>query len=142
MGAGASINKLWQVMITKRLGKKRYKALGEKTASIYFSRGLTLSYFTIALTCLWVDMDQLLWLLRHLGVAGLLLSYLGLSLAGGFAYFVWDTFTAVVAPALGGAGRASRGVVLRNLGLAGQVLLIVVVASFFHKAPEFVYRAF
>jgi hypothetical protein len=72
----------------------------------------------------------------------LLVSYLGLSVAGGLAYFVWDTFTSVVAPAIAGAGRASRSVVLRNLGLAGQVLLIVVVASFFHKAPEFVYRAF
>jgi hypothetical protein len=33
-------------------------------------------------------------------------------------------------------------VVTRNLILASEVLLIFGVAAFFHKAPEFVYKAF
>jgi hypothetical protein len=31
---------------------------------------------------------------------------------------------------------------MRNVLLGGRVLAIALVASFFHKAPEFVYRAF
>jgi D-alanyl-lipoteichoic acid acyltransferase DltB (MBOAT superfamily) len=142
MGAGASINKLWQVMITKRLGKKRYKMLSEKTLSIYFARGLTLSYFALAVTCLWVDMPQLLRLTHQLGVHGLLLCYFGLAVAGGVVYLAWDTLMALLQPLSAGLGRASSGVVGRNLALGAQVVLIVTVASFFHKAPEFVYRAF
>ena len=139
MGAGASINKLWQVMITKRLGKKRYKAVAEKSIVIYVARGLTLAYFALALTCLWVDMPQLLRLTHQLGVGGLVASYLGLAVAGAVAYFAWDTLASLPARWLAGS---TRGVIGRNLGLAFQVLLIVTVSSFFHKAPEFVYRAF
>jgi len=150
MGAGASLNKLWQVTLTRRLGKKRYKALGEKTAAIYLSRGLTFAYFALALTCLWVDMPQLLALTRRLGAVGIVGCYLALALATGLAFFVWD-----LAVKLAMAGRTPRiaaaattaapggfVVVRRNLVLALQILLAVTVASFFHKAPEFVYRAF
>ncbi|MEO6854449.1 MAG: MBOAT family O-acyltransferase [Rhodoferax sp.] len=142
MGAGASINKLWQVMITKRLGKKAYKALAEKTTSIYFSRGLTLAYFALALTCLWVDMPQLLALRKHLGVVGGLASYLGLAVLTGLVFYVWDVLLAYMAPLRTQVAQACSGVLARNLVLALQILLIATVASFFHKAPEFVYRAF
>ena len=55
---------------------------------------------------------------------------------------MWDTVVGWAAPLRSGFASASGGVVARNLVLALQVLLIVTVASFFHKAPEFVYRAF
>jgi hypothetical protein len=35
-----------------------------------------------------------------------------------------------------------ENVVTRNLWLAGLIALIAVVSSFYHKAPDFVYRAF
>jgi len=142
MGAGASINKLWQVIMTKRLGKKGYKALAEKTPAIYLSRGLTFAYFALALACLWLDMPQLLSLTRRLGVVGVLACYLGLAIATGIAFLAWDTFTAQVASWRAKANSVAGGVIVRNLTLAFQILLIVTVASFFHKAPEFVYRAF
>ena len=142
MGAGASVNKLWQVVMTKRLGKKGYKALAERTPVIYLSRGLTFAYFALALSCLWLDMPQLLSLTHRLGVAGVLACYLGLAVATGLAFFVWDALTGLVASWRAKASAAAGGVIARNLVLAFQVLLIVTVASFFHKAPEFVYRAF
>ncbi|MEP7295459.1 MAG: MBOAT family O-acyltransferase [Burkholderiales bacterium] len=142
MGAGASINKLWQVIATKRLGKKGYKALAEKTAFIYLCRGLTLAYFALALTCLWLNMHQLLVLTHQLGVAGVIASYFGLAGAAGVAFLAWDSFTSLLAPLLPGVSRLAGGVIARNIALGLQILLIVTVASFFHKAPEFVYRAF
>ncbi len=36
MGAGASINKLWQVACAERFGKKRYRTLMETMGYIYF----------------------------------------------------------------------------------------------------------
>lgn len=142
MGAGASINKLWQVMMTRRLGKKGYKALTEKQLVIYFSRGLTLAYFALALTCLWVDMLKLLWLARQLGAFGIIGCYFGLAAVAAVAFALWDTITSSVAHLNLGLRWAASGTIGRNLTLAFQILLIVTVSSFFHKAPEFVYRAF
>lgn len=142
LGAGASVNKLWQVVVQKRLGKARYRALGETGPAVYLSRGLTLSYFALALTCLWVDIHQLQFIAARLGVLGVLSCYFGLALASAGSFFVWDSVRARL-PALGdGDAKAFHGVLLRNLGLSLQIVLIVTVTSFFHKAPEFVYRAF
>jgi D-alanyl-lipoteichoic acid acyltransferase DltB (MBOAT superfamily) len=142
MGAGASVNKLWQVVMTKRLGKKGYKLLAEKMAFIYLSRGLTFAYFALALSCLWLDMSQLLLLTSRLGIVGVLACYVGLVIAAGLGFLVWDTLTTQVAPLRHKVSNISGGVIARNLTLAFQILLTVTVASFFHKAPEFVYRAF
>ena len=34
------------------------------------------------------------------------------------------------------------GIIVRNLTLAGKMMAIVAVTSLFHKAPDFVYKAF
>jgi D-alanyl-lipoteichoic acid acyltransferase DltB (MBOAT superfamily) len=142
MGAGASINKLWQVMLAKRLGKKGYKAWAEKTLSIYVSRGLTLSYFALALSCLWLDMPQLSTLVGRLGIVGLAACCLALTLGAALVFFVWDAAISAIVPLRARVTNVSNGVIARNVAMAFQILLIVTVASFFHKAPEFVYRAF
>ena len=142
MGAGASINKLWQVVATRRLGKKSYQALAKKSAFVYLSRGLTFAYFALALTCLWLDMQQLVWLTRQLGIFGIIACYLGLTVAAAMAFLVWDTLASQLTPLRLRVNSLSSGVVARNLALSFEILLIVTVASFFHKAPEFVYRAF
>jgi alginate O-acetyltransferase complex protein AlgI len=142
MGAGASVNKLWQVVATKRWGKKGYKALGERPAVAYLARGLTTAYFALAITCLWVDMPQLLRLVGRLGPHGLLLAYVLLACAAALAYAAWDGICSRWGAQGRGPGWSGRGLVVRHLGLGFSVVLVFVVTSFFHKAPEFVYRAF
>lgn len=142
MGAGASVNKLWQVVAIRRFGKKQYKALAEQTGFIYLSRGLTFAYFALALSCLWLDMPQWLWLTGRLGASGVLACYGGLAAGAGAVFLVWDTLIAQASPLRARVVGACNGVVASNLTLAAQILLIVTVTSFFHKAPEFVYRAF
>jgi alginate O-acetyltransferase complex protein AlgI len=143
MGAGASLNKLWQVFMTQRLGKKQYKSVGDSFAYATLARGLMFAFFALAVTGLWVNMDQLGLLARRLGVDGL-----------AFALFGTALCAAVVGPAVDQAGRmlagwAPRldrpgvsGLITRNVVLASEVFLIFAVGSFFHKAPEFVYKAF
>src|SRR5277367_75100 len=77
MGAGASLNKLWQVFMSKRLGKKRYKSVGESFAYASFARGLLFAFFAFAVTGLWVNMHQLSLLAHRLGIAGLTLALVG-----------------------------------------------------------------
>ncbi len=143
MGAGASLNKLWQVFMTKRLGKKRYKAVGESFAYATLARGLMFAFFALAVTGLWVNMNQLSLVAGRLGVGGLALALLGTALCAGFGGLLVDhagRMLTDLGPRLDRPGVA--GVITRNLVLASEVFLILAVGSFFHKAPEFVYKAF
>ncbi|RYZ02338.1 MAG: hypothetical protein EOO73_32045 [Myxococcales bacterium] len=141
MGAGASINKLWQVQAAKRLGKARYKALCERPVAIYAARGLTFAYFALGLSCLWLSLGELSAISARLGVHGWLSMYLGLSALAAVGFAVWDGVLGAAAR-LRSRTSLQLGTAPRNLLLASQILLILCVSSFFHKAPEFVYRAF
>lgn len=141
MGAGASINKLWQVQASKRLGKARYKAWCEKPLAIYSSRGLTFAYFALGLSCLWLSLGELTAISVRLGVHGWLLSYLGLTAGAALAFAAWDALLGALSR-LQQRASLQLGTASRSFLLASQILLIVCVSSFFHKSPEFVYRAF
>jgi len=141
MGAGASVNKLWQLQAAKRLGKARYKALCERPLSVYAARGLTFAYFALGLTCLWLNLGELAGLSARLGVHGWLVAYLALAGGAAATFAVWDGLLALVRR-IRSAGAFQLSVASHNLLLASQVLLILYISSFFHKSPEFVYRAF
>jgi len=142
MGAGASANKLWQVALARWLGKQGYRRLAENPLYLYGCRGVTYAYFAVAVTCLWVDMRQLADLLHALGVAGLVAAFLMIAAGAAAAMAAWDALAAGVRPLIGGRPAIGRHLVLGNVLLAGRVLMILGVMSFFHRAPEFVYKAF
>ncbi|KWV58520.1 hypothetical protein AS156_33550 [Bradyrhizobium macuxiense] len=141
MGAGASINKLWQVACTERFGKKRYRALTESTAYIYSARGLTVAYFVLALTCLWVpELPQFTALVARLGFAGVVGAFAVVAVVFGIAALILDFVqTRLRIPTL---AAIQGGEITRNLNLAGKMMAIVAVATLLHKAPDFVYKAF
>lgn len=122
--------------------RERYRALCQSQVYIYFCRGMTFAYFTMAVTALWVDLDQLLGIGRGLGVAGGLGAFVGLTIVGAVALLVGDlVWTAVVR---GAAALRPMGWNLteRTVGLACMILLTLAVNSLFRGPPEFVYRAF
>ncbi|MGA2552775.1 MAG: MBOAT family O-acyltransferase [Burkholderiaceae bacterium] len=142
MGAGVSTVKVWQMFLTARLGKKAYRDLGNRWLYANVARGITCAFFAIAVTALWVDFAQMSLLVHELGVEGLLVCFALLTTLGTCILPLSDRIVTYVEhlrqPGILKSGRAYFG----QLGLAAQVLLILVVASFFHKAPEFVYKAF
>jgi alginate O-acetyltransferase complex protein AlgI len=141
MGAGASINKVWQIVCADRLGKKRYRALTENVAYVYAARGLTIAYFVLALTCLWTpELPQLISLMGRLGFLGISAAFVTVAIIFALASFAFDT----VKTWIGKIALADirDGVVTGNLVLAGKMMAVVAVATLFHKAPDFVYKAF
>jgi D-alanyl-lipoteichoic acid acyltransferase DltB (MBOAT superfamily) len=142
MGAGASINKLWQVACAERLGKKRYKMLAETSGYIYLARGVTIAYFVLALTCLWVrelaDFDVLI---AKLGPVGISAAFAVIAAAFGLFWLVADSILprATTPVSLKGISDSLTG---QNLTLAGKMMAIVVVSTLLHKSPDFVYKAF
>lgn len=70
-GAGVSINKLYQIAMTQRLGHARYHALCARAPYASLSRGLTFTYFAFSLLWLWSSSwDQLGSLLSRVGIPG------------------------------------------------------------------------
>jgi alginate O-acetyltransferase complex protein AlgI len=129
-------------MWTDRLGKKRYRALSENAIYIYFARGLTIAYFVLALTCLWTpELPQLISLMGTLGVLGLSGAFVTLATAFALSALALDTVSSRLRLRVSLAA-IRDGVVVRNLGLAGKMMAVLAVATLFHKAPDFVYKAF
>lgn len=146
MGAGVSLNKLWQVFLTERLGKARYRTLAARPAYQALSRGATFAFFAIALTGLWISADRLRTLAQVLGVPGVALAFCVIWAAASAAAPLVDrvrAWRAAPADSIGPPGAGREGaLVVQSFLLASQVFLILLVGSFFHKAPEFVYKAF
>jgi alginate O-acetyltransferase complex protein AlgI len=143
MGAGASINKIWQIFCVNEFGKKRYGLISRKAGYVYVARGLTFSYFAIALTCLWKpELPQFLDLSRQLGVSGICGAFA--LLAGGFAVAVLmlDAAGTWIGSKLGVAYAFLDNVAIRNISLAGRILAILIISSLFNASPDFVYKAF
>jgi D-alanyl-lipoteichoic acid acyltransferase DltB (MBOAT superfamily) len=59
LGLGVSVNKIFQIVITKRLGRKRYGALCKNGLYIALSRGLTFSWVTFTTIWFWADWQQI-----------------------------------------------------------------------------------
>jgi D-alanyl-lipoteichoic acid acyltransferase DltB (MBOAT superfamily) len=53
LGFGVSVNKLYQVEMARRLGRKRYRALTEQLWYQAVGRGLTFMWFTVSLVFFW-----------------------------------------------------------------------------------------
>jgi alginate O-acetyltransferase complex protein AlgI len=142
MGVGASLNKLWQMAMSHCLGKQSYRALSDHTAYKYLCTGLTCAWFALALTCFWADISQFNALAQSLGLLGLLLTFSALTIASGIVLGVTGYLAGRLTPLACRVKAFARGIAVRNLVLGTHVMVIVTVASFFHKTPEFVYRAF
>jgi alginate O-acetyltransferase complex protein AlgI len=142
MGAGASINKLWQVMMVARLGRQGYRKLSDQPIYIYACRGLTCSFFAVGITCLWVNLDQLGRLWGSLGVVGLTEVVLLTAMVCAIAMFAQDSVLLRARKWFAWVLALSQRAVLSNFWSAAQIMLILITSTFFHKTPEFVYRAF
>ena len=70
-GLGISVNKLYQLTLTKRLGKKTYRALTRQPLYVASSRGLTFTWFSFTLLWFWSDWTHMrpLWAAAGTAVA-------------------------------------------------------------------------
>ena len=142
LGACAGLNKLYQLWISKRLGRARYRELCKQPLYSYSCRGLTFACFAMALTAFWVDFAQLGRIVASLGPLGAIGALLVLTIGGAAALFAADISLAslrTIVPVFGGFTRSPAG---RDIALASVMLATIAGHALFSKAPEFVYRAF
>jgi alginate O-acetyltransferase complex protein AlgI len=143
LGAGVSINKLWQLWLVHAMGRKRYNALARNSVYAALGRGLTFSWFALANFLFWADWKQIDRLIHAIGARNWLLVWLAVWFATAAALSLWEWLRGMLlswrtseGPVL--AGRYARVVYASAMGLVA--LVVTVLLS--QPAPEIVYKVF
>ena len=143
LGAGVSINKLWQLWMVRAFGRKSYKMLATSPVYIALGRGFTFSWF--ALTCFWFwgNWRQLHNLLTAIGLLRWLVVWMAIWLCATCVLAFWEWMRAMLLSVRTTGGpvvthRYSRVVYASALGLAAFVITILLS----QPPPGVVYKAF
>jgi alginate O-acetyltransferase complex protein AlgI len=89
-GGGVSLNKLYQILLAKAVGRKRYKALDKNAFYCALSRGLTFTYFTFTLIWFWSSWQQIGHLASALSLTQEILMWMAVWLGSAAALGVWE----------------------------------------------------
>lgn len=139
LGTGISLNKLYQVEMTKRLGKKPYQALTKRADYLWASRGLTLAWVSLSLTPFWIPVPGIGSLLAVGGAVAFVLALVVMSVAFAVSIFVLTRLWPFVE---GRWTRASRSGGVRVATLAALILLLAFAVPLLNSSSDFVYQAF
>ncbi len=75
-GFGVSANKLYQIVMARRLGRKPYRALAARPLYGALARGLTFTWFTFTLFCFWSQWGQIAQIAHGMGAFALVLAWI------------------------------------------------------------------
>jgi len=142
-GGGMAINKLWQLGLTRAIGRKGYKALANSVVYIAFGRGLTFTWFAFTLFWFWASWRQLHTIFNAIGIAQWAAVGLALWSCATAVLALWESLRAALLSIRIADGslllsRYARVVYASALGLAA--LLITVLLN--QPAPDIVYKSF
>lgn len=143
LALGVSLNKLYDVFMKAALGRSAYNSLSGNRLYRLAGSALTYSYFSIALTCLWVDFKTLIWLFDKIGLIG----FVTVFIAGGMLAALVMASIKAMARLKGGFSERSRHVWNNFYFQQGYLsfkafILVLVASSKVLVIPEFVYKAF
>lgn len=143
LGCGVSLNKAFDEYLNRRLGRPSARALRSRELVVAFGRAVTLSYFSLALTCLWLSWGEFQQVFTTMGFSGLLAGMvlrvaIVLALDGIFR-LATAGWRAICHPA-----KSLRSEPwLRQLGLGLRVcVLAIYLLQPSIRLPEFVYMGF
>lgn len=142
-GSGISINKLWQLGLTRTLGRKEYKELAKKSVYVALGRGLNFSWFAFTLFWFWADWTRIGRIFTDLGVVQWLGVWFAVWLSASVVLAFWEWLRATLLSIRTAEGpvftsRYARVVYASALGLAAIVMTVLLNQA----APGIVYKAF
>ena len=142
-GGGVAINKLWQLWLTRVLGRKGYKELAKNAIYIAFGRGLTFSWFAFTMFWFWANWKQIGTIFSAIAVAPWLAVWLVIWLGATAVLAMWERLRAVLLKL-----RTAEGPMLTSryalvvYATAMGVIALVVTVVLNQPAPGIVYKAF
>ncbi len=142
-GFGVSATKLYQVLMTRWIGRKLYKELSRNWLYNVASRGLTFTWFTFTLLWFWSNWSQLALLARSLHPGEIALVWIAIFVGSSLLLAIWE----VVRAALISMKFHREPVLLsRYFRTAWDTALVVIavgtVLLLSAPAPDIVYKAF
>lgn len=142
-GGGISINKLWQLGLTRALGRKRYKGLAKNDVYIAFGRGLNFIWFAFTLFWFWADWKHIDMAFSALSVADWMGVWAAAWLFATSVFALWEWLRAALLSIRTAEGsvltsRYARVVYASALGLAALVMTVLLN----QPAPDIVYKVF
>ncbi len=142
-GGGVAANKLYQVVMQERLGRKGYRALAANPLYRACCRGLTFTWFAFTLFWFWSNWAQIAAFSRALGPVALVLVWLVI-LAG--AIIVLAVMEAIRGAVLRITWRDIAVVKSRYVRTAWDTALVVITVTIIilldSPAPDIVYKTF
>jgi alginate O-acetyltransferase complex protein AlgI len=90
LGLGVSLTKLYQVLMTKSIGRERYMALGTNGLYSAAARGLTFTWCALTMLWFWSNWAQLDYLARSLGSRVIALVWIGVFVGSSITLALWE----------------------------------------------------
>jgi hypothetical protein len=142
-GGGVSVNKLYQILLTQRIGRRAYKALAANPLYAAICRGLTFAWFGLTLFWFWSNWTQLHEFADWLGAGPLLMGFAIVVIAATVVLqaAIWIE-SGIAAIRVGGAALGRSRYVRTAILTATAVVLFVSGIILNSPAPEIVYKAF
>jgi alginate O-acetyltransferase complex protein AlgI len=142
-GAGVAGNKLWQLGMTRMLGRKAYKPLAANPVYLAFSRGLTFSWFAFTLFWFWGSWQQINSVFGALHASAWCEVWLIVWVSATAILALWEWLRAALLSIKTSDGpvllsRYARVVYASALGLTAFILTVL----FNQPPPGIVYKAF
>ena len=142
-GGGVAINKLWQLGLTKALGRKGYKTLANDPTYTAFGRGLTFTWFAFTLFWFWANWQQIGRMYSSLGFTKWLEVWFVVWVFSTLVLWLYERLrSALLSIKLAGkpvfSNRYALVITASTLGL----LSVVMTALMNQAAPGIVYKAF
>jgi D-alanyl-lipoteichoic acid acyltransferase DltB (MBOAT superfamily) len=142
-GAGVAGNKLWQIWITKKIGRKSYRELSSNSAYVALSRGLNYIWFSFTLFWFWADWKLIEKIFAGLTAAQWFCVWLTAWIATTTALALWEWLRARFLSIMTSEGplftsRYARVVYATAMGMASFVITVLLN----ERAPGIVYKAF
>jgi alginate O-acetyltransferase complex protein AlgI len=142
-GLGVSLTKLYQILMAKWLGRKRYKELANGWLYVVAARGLTFTWFTFTLLWFWSNWKQLGFLERSVRPQEVFFTWLVVFAGASVILGLWEVLREQVL----GIHVAGEPVVLsryvRTMWSTALVVIALATVTLLNApAPDIVYKAF
>jgi len=142
LGSAATINKTWQILLMKKIGKIKYKSLQDNFIYFQCSRALTLCCFALSLMCFWIDSANILSVRTNVTLASIFISLPLIFLIVLILCFIAEKamlFLNKFLKPIDGT-KVNMYMIARSALAFAFVIYIIMISG--GSAPEFIYKAF
>lgn len=147
-GGGVAANKFYQIVITQRLGRAKYRRLCEGALYTACMRGVTFTWFAFTLLWFWSNWNQIGALVGTLGGAAVTAGLLAMAVAATVILAIMTAARGAMARLTWSVDPGAREAVVNSryvrMATATAMMMVIVanIAILASPAPEIVYKAF